>query len=968
MKTKKMLLATFLFCLSIINLFAQVNTASGLVGYWPFNGNANDYSGYGNNGVVKRAALTTDRFGEINRAFSFNDSSYIEVPDNPVLNFDTTTSFSICCWFQMDSAQNVWPALISKGTVESPIYQLAINRYTSNTPAIAFEFYNPIAVGLTIFGDKIPMDNNWHFATAIVNRSSKSLQLYLDNELNYEYVNDTVDRLNLSSTATLKFGVERLFSYYFQGRIDDIRIYDRAISSQEVQALYNETETPITEPDTMRIGFNKAHLVLDGLDNDTVWQGISETPILKVAEGTISGPEDLSATMKSYWNYDSLYFLIKVKDNHLYSGPGPDWETDYAEIYLDMNNSRGTSYDSDDREIRFNWNQGWTTGTNVPQGINFVIHTNAFYNGYSLEIAMPLANIGVPYMGVFGFDVQVGDNDGTPIRHAVISWHSDTTVNWYNPSVNGEAKLSNFSILKKSLSTEDIIVPDCGTDTSSIVAKIYNFGLNPVDTFNIGYELDGKPITPVETVYHTIVPGNSYAYRFKTKANFSYDGDYSVKVTTLLPGDDWLTNIPLTKSFFIHGTSNNYPGWSIFSTCNGLPGNVVRYIMKDSKDNMWAGTQNNGVAKMDPSGKWSSFDTKDGLSYNNVNSLMEDKDGNIWACLDMDLGIVAKYDGTLWSNPNTSIIHILSAFQDSKGYIWFGTWGNGVKIYDIAKNTITSFTHQNSGLAGDIVWIGAVMEDKNKNIWVATCNDDGNYGGTGGLCKFDGINWNVFTSSNSGLPINDIICAFLDTKGNIWLGYGWYGNPNKGVTKYDGKYWTTYNTFNSDIASNRIYNIFEDSHGNIWFGSDDQGASKFDGTNWTSYNVSNSGIISNAINSIAEDANGNMWFATSKGISVLSVNPVNVINKTELFQNSLNAFPNPFSNYVSIEYSLSKVSDFELAAYDLEGRKLTTITKAILPAGTHNASWNTDGIAAGVYYLQMRTSDGIITTKMIVKY
>lgn len=52
---------------------------NGLVGYWPFNGNANDESGNGNNGTVNGATLTSDRFGSTNAAYSFNGvSNYIE--------------------------------------------------------------------------------------------------------------------------------------------------------------------------------------------------------------------------------------------------------------------------------------------------------------------------------------------------------------------------------------------------------------------------------------------------------------------------------------------------------------------------------------------------------------------------------------------------------------------------------------------------------------------------------------------------------------------------------------------------------------------------------------------------------------------------------------------------------------------------------------------------------------------------
>ena len=65
-----------------------------LVGWWPFNGNANDESGKGNNGTVNGATLTTDRNGNANSAYSFNGlNNYISTSRTSLSNF----SFSI--WF-----------------------------------------------------------------------------------------------------------------------------------------------------------------------------------------------------------------------------------------------------------------------------------------------------------------------------------------------------------------------------------------------------------------------------------------------------------------------------------------------------------------------------------------------------------------------------------------------------------------------------------------------------------------------------------------------------------------------------------------------------------------------------------------------------------------------------------------------------------------------------------------------------
>ena len=71
----KLLLLTLGITLTAQTLMAQVPSyvpTQGLVGYWPFSGNANDLSGNNNNGTVNGATLTTDRFGNANSAYSFN--------------------------------------------------------------------------------------------------------------------------------------------------------------------------------------------------------------------------------------------------------------------------------------------------------------------------------------------------------------------------------------------------------------------------------------------------------------------------------------------------------------------------------------------------------------------------------------------------------------------------------------------------------------------------------------------------------------------------------------------------------------------------------------------------------------------------------------------------------------------------------------------------------------------------------
>ena len=109
MKTLILLFSVLFTTMSFAQVPANV-PANGLVGWWPFNGNANDESGNGNNGTVNGATLTTDRNGLTNSSFNFNVNNWspggsggdkIYIPYNPSFNF---SDFTISTWVKRTSS------------------------------------------------------------------------------------------------------------------------------------------------------------------------------------------------------------------------------------------------------------------------------------------------------------------------------------------------------------------------------------------------------------------------------------------------------------------------------------------------------------------------------------------------------------------------------------------------------------------------------------------------------------------------------------------------------------------------------------------------------------------------------------------------------------------------------------------------------------------------------------------------
>jgi len=108
------------FCL--IHFITQAQTipayvpTNGLVGWWPFNGNANDERGNGNNGTVNGAALTTDRFGFGNSAYYFDGvNDFIQISNNPSL--ESSNSITIAAWvFIETNPSDNFPAIKTNTT------------------------------------------------------------------------------------------------------------------------------------------------------------------------------------------------------------------------------------------------------------------------------------------------------------------------------------------------------------------------------------------------------------------------------------------------------------------------------------------------------------------------------------------------------------------------------------------------------------------------------------------------------------------------------------------------------------------------------------------------------------------------------------------------------------------------------------------------------------------------------------
>ena len=230
-------------CLSA-NVMAQVPSyvpTNGLVGWWPFNGNANDESGNGNNGTVNGATLTADRFGNSNAAHSFSPNSYIEVLDVAQFDFALQNQMSISFWMKATIANN--PSTIDRIPISKQtgvgVSQLGWNTYIENTANYLGMVVKNGSTGTQGYygvSNLEHLDGNWHLFSSTFNNGLCSI--YIDNILINTSITSGV--IIGDNSGNLRFGQVEWASFYaYTGQLDDIGIWNRVLTECEIQDLYN---------------------------------------------------------------------------------------------------------------------------------------------------------------------------------------------------------------------------------------------------------------------------------------------------------------------------------------------------------------------------------------------------------------------------------------------------------------------------------------------------------------------------------------------------------------------------------------------------------------------------------------------------------------------------------------------------------------------------------------------------------
>ena len=242
MTMKKLLLTVAVSIALTASTIAQVPSyvpTNGLVGWWPFNGNANDESGNNNNGTVNGATLTNDRLGNANKAYAFDGVNDKIV--SPIIN-PLQANWSVSFWYRSLNStsnfqgQNViglgsdmygWGGAGFQISGQNPPGQCPTFNYLNQM----YMFDASQECGGNYLGGDLYSNTTWYNVVII------------KNNLNYDLI---INNVMITSSVLLDIDIDQLIFgnrdisfQYFNGNVDDIGIWDRILTECEISDLYN---------------------------------------------------------------------------------------------------------------------------------------------------------------------------------------------------------------------------------------------------------------------------------------------------------------------------------------------------------------------------------------------------------------------------------------------------------------------------------------------------------------------------------------------------------------------------------------------------------------------------------------------------------------------------------------------------------------------------------------------------------
>ncbi|PLX24467.1 MAG: hypothetical protein C0599_02140, partial [Salinivirgaceae bacterium] len=296
-----------------------------------------------------------------------------------------------------------------------------------------------------------------------------------------------------------------------------------------------------------------------------------------------------------------------------------------------------------------------------------------------------------------------------------------------------------------------------------------------------------------------------------------------------------------------------------FDRNSGLPSKRINSIFKDREKNIWIATTK-GLAII-RNNNLSYLTQESGFELTNIYNLTVDKLGQIWIASQQGLYTFKvdkdgrKHEKKWFEDPKYSAIAFISLYTDQEGFVWAGTYGNGV--FKIDPNTEKyEIIDVVDGLCNANVMHISGFDD---NIYFSTLG-----GGVSKLITNNGEYSFQTIDINAGMPSNYVYATYPVAKNELWIATDG-GGP---VHCVNGEV-KTFNDQLVDSLGKVIYNITIDSRNNVWMMTSGNGLLRYDGEEFTQLCAKN-GLNSNSMQAMVADDFGNLLLFQKGNINIVN--------------------------------------------------------------------------------------------------
>lgn len=298
--------------------------------------------------------------------------------------------------------------------------------------------------------------------------------------------------------------------------------------------------------------------------------------------GAVSGTTDLSGAWTALWDNTNLYIHLTVSDDVKQNDSGTSWwEDDVIEIFIDADNSKSTTYGSNDFQYTFRYNDATIRETkhNAITGVQFSMPASG--TGYTFEVKIPWSTLTTTAAAgkKIGLDVQINDDDDGGARDGKKAWYATTDNTWQNPGLMATAELS--ATTTNAPPTTSISSPANGATFTAPANITINANASDTDgsiakvEFFRGTTKLGEDTSSPYTFAWTSVAAGTYALTSVAHDNLGATTTSAVVNITVNPAVTYDGYVPnTTTAATINGTRESLYSGSTYNLDNVTVGTV----------------------------------------------------------------------------------------------------------------------------------------------------------------------------------------------------------------------------------------------------------------------------------------------------------------------------------------------------------------------------------------------------------